>query len=294
MLRNEIEKTVDTLEADEFVKRKTKMIFKDMGTFNRVSIRTQNKWAIENLKSLETRQRKGCRRLGPSQQEDEQRLTFNVNAFKSHVRPNFVLTKTTRQHLMMPRLKRTATHLKVFAAIIDNLKLFATYPHSVRQGLAKIANYEACEEGTVIVRQGDTGHSLYFILTGSVSVVVAEDDTNLHESRKQTVAAMFAGDMFGEVSLLHNIERTATIICRERSEFLRIDKPDFNMVLKTSYEEEWKSRVNYLRFLPEFQGFFSNKELQNAAANSKVVQYPENTVSKISVFKCSQIFQTFK
>lgn len=43
---------------------------------------------------------------------------------------------------------------------------------------------------------------------------------------------MFAGDMFGEVSLLHNIQRTATIICKGQTEFLRIDKPDFDMVSK--------------------------------------------------------------
>lgn len=76
-------------------------------------------------------------------------------AFKSHVRPNFRLTKTVRQHLMTSRHKRTAADLKVFATIINNLKLFATYPQSVRQGLTNIAYYEAREEGTVIVRQGN-------------------------------------------------------------------------------------------------------------------------------------------
>lgn len=43
---------------------------------------------------------------------------------------------------------------------------------------------------------------------------------------------MSAGDAFGELALLHNIRRTATIICKADSEFLRVDKPDFDEVSK--------------------------------------------------------------
>lgn len=73
MLRNEIENVVDTSEINEFVERKTKRIFKEIGAF-----RTQNKWAIEGIKSLETRKFKACRALD-LEQEDEKKLTFNVN-----------------------------------------------------------------------------------------------------------------------------------------------------------------------------------------------------------------------
>ena len=41
---------------------------------------------------------------------------------------------------------------------------------------------------------------------------------------------MSEGDAFGELALLHNIRRTATIICKADSEFLRVDKPDFDEV----------------------------------------------------------------
>ena len=47
---------------------------------------------------------------------------------------------------------------------------------------------------------------------------------------------MSEGDAFGELALLHNIRRTATIICKQNSEFLRVDKPDFDEVSKYSKE----------------------------------------------------------
>ena len=50
----------------------------------------------------------------------------------------------------------------------------------------------------------------------------------------QVVGEMSEGDAFGELALLHNIRRTATIICKENSEFLRVDKPDFDEVGKYS------------------------------------------------------------
>ena len=47
---------------------------------------------------------------------------------------------------------------------------------------------------------------------------------------QQIVGEMFAGDSFGELALLHDIKRAATIICKGDAEFLRVDKPDFDMV----------------------------------------------------------------
>ena len=51
----------------------------------------------------------------------------------------------------------------------------------------------------------------------------------------QIVREMFAGDSFGELALLHDITRAATVICKGTVEFLTIDKPDFDMVYTCPY-----------------------------------------------------------
>ena len=43
---------------------------------------------------------------------------------------------------------------------------------------------------------------------------------------------MSEGDAFGELALLQNSTRTATIVCKTACEFLKIDKEDFNQVLE--------------------------------------------------------------
>jgi CRP-like cAMP-binding protein len=40
----------------------------------------------------------------------------------------------------------------------------------------------------------------------------------------QVLAELYEGSCFGELALLHNVKRTASIISKGKSEFLRVDK----------------------------------------------------------------------
>lgn len=59
---------------------------------------------------------------------------------------------------------------------------------------------------------------------------VSSAEANVKNVIFQIVGEMFAGDSFGELALLHDIKRAATIICKGTAEFLTVDKPDFDMV----------------------------------------------------------------
>lgn len=118
---------------------------------------------------------------------------------------------------------------------------------------------------------------MYFIVSGIVLVQVAVTDILTGRPKKQIVGEMFAGDSFGELALLHDIRRAATIICKGTVEFLTIDKPDFDMVLKRSYQQEWESKMSLLKSSPYFKDY-SPKELQQVNSTAKLVEYPANTV----------------
>lgn len=62
----------------------------------------------------------------------------------------------------------------------------------------------------MIVRQHHEAHALYFIVTGDVIVSQLIFDELLQKHVQVDIGIMHPGDMFGEVSLLHNIPRTAT------------------------------------------------------------------------------------
>lgn len=48
----------------------------------------------------------------------------------------------------------------------------------------------------------------------------------------QVVGEMCEGDVFGELVLFYNIRRIVMIICKEKLEFFRVDKFDFDEVVK--------------------------------------------------------------
>lgn len=81
----------------------------------------------------------------------------------------------------------------------------------MKKKLAAMTYFKYYGPGRVIVRQHQEGHALYFIVTGDVVVSQMIWDGLLQEFVSTDISVLHAGDMFGEVSLLHNIPRTATV-----------------------------------------------------------------------------------
>lgn len=76
--------------------------------------------------------------------------------------------------------------------------------------MAAVTYFKYYRPNSVIVRQHHEAHALYFIVTGDVTVSQMIFDELLQQYVSVDIGVMHPGDMFGEVSLLHNIPRTAT------------------------------------------------------------------------------------
>lgn len=87
---------------------------------------------------------------------------------------------------------------------------------------------------TVIIRQGDVGQEFFLIRQGTVDV------TQRLEDAERPVAALAAGDFFGEVALLEDRPRNATVTARTETLCYLLSKEDFHQVLSRSpsFEEE--------------------------------------------------------
>lgn len=77
--------------------------------------------------------------------------------------------------------------------------------------LAGVSYFMYFGPGRVIVRQNHEAHALYFILTGEVSVSQENYDPCVGQYVTKDLGTMEPGQLFGEVSLLFDIPRTATI-----------------------------------------------------------------------------------
>jgi NADH dehydrogenase len=89
--------------------------------------------------------------------------------------------------------------------------------------------YEHFEPGEIVVRQGDMGDKLYIIKSGQVEVV-KESAASAGPAR---VAELGAGDYFGEMALLTNTPRMATVRCLTPVDVLVIGRGDFLTLIGT-------------------------------------------------------------
>eukprot|EP00928_Gymnodinium_smaydae_P012361 TRINITY_DN14487_c0_g5_i1.p1 TRINITY_DN14487_c0_g5~~TRINITY_DN14487_c0_g5_i1.p1 ORF type:complete len:766 (+),score=162.42 TRINITY_DN14487_c0_g5_i1:38-2335(+) len=107
--------------------------------------------------------------------------------------------------------------------VSDNLKflgevqLFKRLPKAEHPALAKCATQVSFSAGEVIIKQGDEGHELFVIKSGTAKVSVDEKE----------VATLSAGDYFGENALLRDEPRTATIKAASSISALKITRQAF-------------------------------------------------------------------
>lgn len=102
--------------------------------------------------------------------------------------------------------------------LLEAVPLFAGLAAATRARLAACTEgVESCA-GDVVFRQGDPSDGAYVVKRGTFSVSVAATS----EPGTICVRTLQAGDVFGEMSLLTNEARSATVRCETDGELLRI------------------------------------------------------------------------
>ncbi|KAM3657409.1 rap guanine nucleotide exchange factor 3 isoform 1-T1 [Ammospiza maritima maritima] len=141
--------------------------------------------------------------------------------FLAQLGPDALLSMALRK----PPAQRTQDELELIFEELLHIKAVAHLSNSVKRELAAVLMFEGHQRaGTVLFSQGDKGTSWYIIWKGSVNVVT---------HGKGLVATLHEGDDFGQLALVNDAPRAATILLREDNcHFLRVDKQDFNRILK--------------------------------------------------------------
>ena len=123
------------------------------------------------------------------------------------------------RQLLAARAKEEAW--RVMAAQLD---LFAGMPPAVLTELierSELLFYD--KAGVVIVKQGATGDAFYILRDGFVKVVQHRDD-----GTERALAYLRPGEFFGEMALLDDVTREASVLTAGKSELLKIDRATFH------------------------------------------------------------------
>ena len=86
------------------------------------------------------------------------------------------------------------------------------------------------EKGEIIFHEGDIGDYLYIITEGEVEVLKHSP------GGQQKVATLSKGEYFGEMALVHQKTRSATIRCTKPTDVLALKKSDFGLLVSNFSE----------------------------------------------------------
>lgn len=100
--------------------------------------------------------------------------------------------------------------VQIDAPRLSQLTFFKQVEHEVLEDIAMLFNTERFERGATIIHEGDRGEKFYIMIRGRVEVLKAVDNEQ-GEREQIRVAVLEDGDHFGEIALLQNVPRTATI-----------------------------------------------------------------------------------
>ena len=94
--------------------------------------------------------------------------------------------------------------------------------------LADTTQRAPVQAGEVIIRQGERSDDVFFILEGTFDVSISH-----FGEEPDFIRALHAGDSFGELGVLYDVPRTATVLCSAGGQLLRIPGDAFLGALET-------------------------------------------------------------
>jgi hypothetical protein len=101
--------------------------------------------------------------------------------------------------------------------LLRGVPLLALLPEPTLDALARATQRVEAAAGEAIIREGDPGDLFYVIESGGVEVT----------KQGRHVATLGSGDYFGEIALLRNVPRTATVTARSDTVLQALDSATF-------------------------------------------------------------------
>jgi putative ABC transport system ATP-binding protein len=118
------------------------------------------------------------------------------------------------------------TDLEQTLRLFSNARVLRELDEPGRRRLLDASEAITFPDGTEVVREGEPGDALYIIIEGIASVVADDLGT------QKAVAELTDGTIFGEMGVITNQPRSATVIARGELKVLKIPKDAVLAILK--------------------------------------------------------------
>ncbi|OQR96142.1 cGMP-dependent protein kinase [Achlya hypogyna] len=179
----------------------------------------------------------------PSVEPDDHHLTTSAAVIPKSNETKLVIMKALKGHYLFSSLDD--------GEILDILNAMSNVVHAANDD---------------IIVQGTPGNVFYILETGACAILV----------NNEVVGQYGSGDAFGELALLYNCPRAATIRALAPCSLWTVDRTSFRKILATTASTMQLSRVQFLQNVDLLQRL-SNNQLQKVAAAMKLETFADGS-----------------
>lgn len=147
----------------------------------------------------------------------------------------YAMDRMTYRCLLMGSVMKKRT---LYNEVLIKVKALSSLDSYERSQVADMLEGVDYEDGAKIVTEGEDGNEFYIIMKGGVTVTIKDQEVN-----KLTVA-----DYFGELSIIKNTSRAATVTCKGDVSVAKLDRDRFERVLGPVMEILKRNMDNYKSF----------------------------------------------
>jgi len=125
----------------------------------------------------------------------------------------------------------SAATTTVSTTVLKSLPMFGSFPEDQLRALATMVTRRSASRGAAIMHAGDPTDALYIVMSGRLKVMMGEAD-----GKEVILGLIGPGEFFGEMGLVDDSPRSATVVAIEPCELLSITKRVFKKCLVENVE----------------------------------------------------------
>ena len=115
------------------------------------------------------------------------------------------------------KIDSSATVPQVEIQLLRSISIFAALPAPSLEGIARELEALAVSQGTIVIKEGERGDSYYAVAEGELAVT----------RDRQFLRMVSRGDGFGEIALIRDVPRQATVTATTDASLYMLDREPF-------------------------------------------------------------------
>lgn len=158
------------------------------------------------------------------------------------------------------RVVKTASEVTAISSAIHENLLFRNLAPAQRETIISAMWLRRVHAGVEVITQGDLGEFFYVVAEGHFEIFVTRD------GRTAKVATRGPGDSFGELALMYNAPRAATVRAVSNASLWVVDRSTFRRAITSAQDAKLQEYEEFLRGVHSFEVLLANERSRIAEA----------------------------